>query len=321
MKRRAVGFLVLKRALAAVVVMAFVSIAIFGLLYIAPGSPVQTLIGSRPASPKLVAHLEAEYHLNEPFLTQYWEWVKGAVHFDFGNSVRTAQPVSSLIEQSAPITLFLGIYAFLLTMVGGIAAGILAALRHRSMVDRSIVGLSVAGVSTPAFASGFLLLYVFSIQLGWFPTLGAGEGFWDRLVHLTLPAVALALTGCALVVKLTRASMVTALEQDYVTFARARGLPQRRVVGGYAFRNALVPVVSGAGLILAYVLTGAMLVEVTFIIPGLGSVLIEAVTAKDIPVVQAIALVFAAVIVLVNLLVDIAYILVDPRIRIEGGTA
>jgi peptide/nickel transport system permease protein len=314
--RRTVAILIAKRLIAAVAIMLFVSFAIFTLLYIAPGSPEQTLIGSRPATPELREHLRQEFHLDEPFLVQYWEWLKGAAQLDFGTSVRTSVPVDETIRQAAPITLFLGLYAFLLTMFAGVSGGIAAALRHRTAVDRGIVGFSVAGVSTPAFASGFLLMYVFSILLGWLPTVGAGEGFWDRVTHLTLPAIALALTGAALVVKLTRAAMVNALEQDYVAFARARGLSQGRVMGAYALRNALVPIVSGGGLILAYVLTGAVLVEVTFIVPGLGGLLVEAVTLKDVQVVQAIALLFAGTIVLVNLLVDVLYLFVDPRIRI-----
>jgi peptide/nickel transport system permease protein len=316
MTARLLVVMIAKRLVAAFAIMLLISFAIFTLLYIAPGSAEQALIGHRPATPKLIAHLREEYHLNESFLAQYWYFLKGALRLDFGTSVRTGVPVGEMIRDATPITLFLGIYAFLLTMVAGVIAGIGAALRHRTFLDRGIVGLSVVGVSTPAFASGFVLMYVFSIQLGWLPTIGAGEGFSEHLSHLTLPAIALALSGAALVVKLTRAAMVNALEQDYVTFARARGLSQRRVIFAYALRNALVPVVSGGGLILAYVITGAVLVEVTFIVPGLGSLLIESVSTKDVPVVQAIALLFAAVIVFVNLLVDILYVFIDPRIRI-----
>jgi peptide/nickel transport system permease protein len=315
---RQLATLVAKRLVAAVVILFAVSFAIFTLLYIAPGSPEQTLIGLRPATPQLIAHVRAEFHLDDPFLVQYWEYLKGVLSGGFGTSVRTGAPVGEMVTAALPASLFLGVYAFVLTILFGVVAGIVAALRHRSALDRGIVGLSVIGVSTPAFASGFLLMFVFSIQLGWLPTIGAGEGFSDRLSHLTLPAIALAISGGALVVKLTRAAMVNALDQDFVTFARARGLSQRRVVVGYALRNALVPVVSGGGLILAYVLTGAVLVEVTFIIPGLGNLLIESVAAKDVPTVQAVALLFAGVIVLVNLLVDILFVLIDPRIRLGG---
>jgi peptide/nickel transport system permease protein len=318
---RLLATMVAKRMAVAVAILLVVSFSIFTLLYLAPGSAEQTLIGPRPATPELVAALRAEFHLDDPFLVQYWHYLEGLLHFDFGMSVRTGQPVAEMIDQAAPITIFLGVYAFLLTVIFGVVLGIVAALRHRTTLDRSVVGLSVIGISAPAFASGFLLMYLFSVELGWFPTVGAGEGFWDRLDHLTLPAVALAISGCALVVKLTRAAMVNALEQDYVTFARARGLAQRRVVIAYALRNALVPVVSGAGTILVYVLTGAVLVEVTFIVPGLGSLLIESVGSEDVPAVQAIALLFSLVIIVVMLVVDILYVLIDPRIRVGGRRA
>jgi peptide/nickel transport system permease protein len=301
-----------------VAILLFISFATFSLLYIAPGSPVQTLLGGHAATPKLVASLEAKYHLNEPFFKQYWEYLKGLLHFDFGTSSHSGAPVADLLQQAFPITLFLGVYAFLITIISGVIAGMAASLRHRTRVDRGIVALSVVGVSMPAFASGFFLMYVFSIQLGVFPAIGAGEGFTGHLSHLTLPAIALAIGGCALVVKLTRAAMVNSLEQDYVTFARARGLRNGHVIRMYALRNALIPIISGGGLVLAYVLTGAVLVEVTFVIPGLGSMLVEAVAAKDVPVVQAVALIFAFVIVAVNLVVDLLYLAVDPRIHLEA---
>jgi peptide/nickel transport system permease protein len=178
-----------------------------------------------------------------------------------------------------------------------------------------VVGLSVVGVSAPAFATGIFLLYVFAVVLGWFPVFGQGSGFADRVWHLTLPAIALALTGMALVLRLTRAGMIGALEQDYVAFARARGLPAREVIVSYAFRNALVPVVTAGGLILGIMLTGAVLVEVTFALPGLGSLLVTSVSFGDVPMVQGLAMLTAIVIVLVNLLTDVLYLFVDPRIR------
>lgn len=310
-----------KRMAIAVVILIAVSFATFTLLYLAPGSAEQTLIGPRPATPQLIASLRAQFHLDQPFLVQYLDYVKGVFHLDFGTSVRTGEPVGAMLRQAAPVTLFLAIYAFVLTILVGVALGVFAALRSRTAVDRGIVGLSVVGISAPAFASGFLLMYVFAVVLGWFPAVGGGEGFSDRLTHMTLPAIALAISGSALVVKLTRASVVTALEQDYITFARARGLSQRRVVLAYAVRNALIPIVTASGAILAYMLTGTVLVEVTFGIPGLGSLMIDSVNAKDVPVVQAIAMLFAIAIVSVNLLVDLCFVAVDPRIRLGGRTA
>jgi len=319
--RRQVAALIAKRLVFAVLVMIAVSFATFSLLYLAPGSAEQALIGPRPSTPELIATLRAQFHLDDPFLVQYWHYLNGVLHGDFGSSIRTAQPVGEMLSQAAPVSLFLGIYAFILTIVVGVTLGIVAALRHRTAFDRGVVGLSVVGVSAPAFASGFLLMYVFAVELGWFPAVGAGEGFADRLSHLTLPAVALAISCSALVVKITRASVVTALEQDYVTFARARGLSQRRVVLAYALRNALVPIIAAGGMIFTGLLVGAVLVEVTFGVAGFGSLMIDAVDAKDVPTVQGVALVFSFVIVMVNLVVDLCYLAVDPRIRMQGRIA
>lgn len=321
MRLRLIGVLVARRMAIALAILIVVSFATFSLLYLAPGSAVQALIGPHPATPQLIASLRKEFHLDQPFLVQYLDYVKGIFHLDFGTSVRTGEPVGAMLRQAAPVTVFLALYAFVLTIVVGVALGVFAALRNRTAVDRGIVGLSVVGISAPAFASGFLLMYVFAVVLGWFPAVGAGEGFSDRLTHLTLPAIALAISGAAFVVKLTRAAVVTALEQDYITFARARGLSQRRVVLAYALRNALIPIITASGAILAGLLTGTVLVEVTFGISGLGSLLIDSVNAKDVPVVQAVAVLFAIVIVMVNLLVDVCFIAVDPRIQLGRSGA
>jgi peptide/nickel transport system permease protein len=169
-------------------------------------------------------------------------------------------------------------------------------------------------VSAPAFATGILLLYVFAVELGWFPVFGEGSGVVGRLHHLALPALALALTGMGLVLKLTRTAVISSLDQDYVTFARARGISSRRVLTAYALRNALVPIITAAGLLLAYMLAGTVLIEVTFALPGLGSLLVDSVRTLDVPMVQALAILIATLVVVVNLVADIVYVAVDPRI-------
>jgi peptide/nickel transport system permease protein len=310
-----------RRLLAMVGVLLIISFGVFALLYLAPGSVEQILIGTKPTTPQTLRALRAQYHLNDPFLTQYWLWLKQAVQLHFGTSVRTSEDVLSGIGKRTGVTLFLGAYAFVITMLVGVPLGVLSALKKRSFLDRSIVAVSVIGVSAPAFVTGIFLLYVFAVRAGWFPVYGQGSGFGDRLWHLTLPAIALALTAMALVLKLTRAAMITALDQDYIGFARARGVPARRVLTSYALRNALVPVVTAAGLVLGYMLTGAVLVEVTFAISGLGSLLVDSVNFKDVPMVQGVALVVAFVIVVVNLLTDILYMLIDPRVRFEEGAS
>jgi peptide/nickel transport system permease protein len=319
--RRSLALYVGRRLIALVLLVVVISFVVFSLLYLAPGSPEQILLGARPSTPETVAAIRAEYHLDDPFLVQYWDWFRDALRFDFGRSIRTNEPVVDGIRERFWLTLQLGGLAFLITMLLGVPLGVLAALRRRTATDRGIVALSVVGVSAPAFATGILLLYVFAVRLGWFPVFGEGSGVIDRLQHLALPAIALALTGMGLVLKLTRTAVIGSLEQDYVTFARARGIPRRRVLRAYALRNGLVPIVTAAGLLLAYMLAGTVLVEVTFALPGLGSLLVESVRTLDIPMVQALTILIATIVVLVNLLADLVYVAIDPRISFEKAKA
>ena len=315
MRRSAIASFVLRRVAALAAVLLLISMVVFSLLYLAPGSRSNCSSARREANPASVAAIRHEYHLDQPFLTRYWDWLTGAVHLDFGQSITTNEPVMSAIEPRLWLSAQLAGFAFAIAIVLGVALGISAATRHRSGLDRSVVGLSVVGVSAPAFATGVLLLYVFAVRLGWFPVFGQGSGFGGRISHLTLPAVALGLTAMGLILRLTRAGVISALEQDYVAFARARGVSPRRVLTAYVLRNSLVPIITGAGLILAYLLAGAVLVEVTFALPGIGSLLVDSINAKDIPVVQALAMLIALVVVLINLVVDLLYVAVDPRIR------
>lgn len=313
---RYLAMFAVRRLVALIVLLGIISFGIFSLLYFAPGNVVQTLLGDHPATPQLIRQLRDEYHLNDSFLQQYWIWARGALHGNFGRSALSQEPVSSIISERAPVTAFLGCYAFLIAMVSGVGLGILAAVRKRTVVDRTIVGASVMAVSLPVFVSGVALLYLFTAVVPWFPAYGPGSGFSDRLVHMTLPAFALGITGSALVIKLTRAPMIAALEQDHVAFARARGLSRWRVLVHYALRNALVPIVTAAGIVLGFMLTGAVLVEVTFALPGIGSLLTDSVNGKDVPVIQGLAMVIAATIITINFLTDVAYLFVDPRIRL-----
>ena len=314
-------FYIARRLVATVLLLLLISFGVFALLYAAPGSVEQVLLGTRPSNPQTLQAIREEYNLDEPFLTQYWDWLRGAVTLDFGRSIRTSEPVLQGIRDRMGLTLFLGIFGFLIALVSGVLLGVLAAVRKRGFLDRGVVAVSVIGVSAPAFATGIFLLYIFAVELGWFPAFGQGEGFTDRVWHLTLPAIALALTAMALILKLTRAAMINALDQDYVAFARARGIPSRHVLFTYAFRNALVPVITAAGLILGYMLTGAVLVEVTFALPGVGSLLVDSVNFKDVPMVQGVTMAIAFVIIMVNLLTDILYLFIDPRIRFSRVAA
>lgn len=315
MSSRDLLFFIGRRLIAVAGLLSVISIAVFSLLHLAPGSAENALLGGRVASEQTRADIRDRYNLDEPFLAQYATWAMDAATLDFGQSIRTGEPVLTAIKDRSQLSILLGAYGFVIAIVMGVGLGLRAAVRNRKGADRAIVSISVVGASAPAFVTGVFLIYVFAVKLGWFPAFGQGEGFADRLWHLTLPALTLAFGGAGLLIRFTRAGMVTALDQDYVTFARARGVPERRVLLRYAFRNALIPVVTAATLLLAFMLTGSVLIEVTFALPGLGALLVDSVAFKDVPMVQGLSLLLAAVIILTNLLTDILYLFVDPRIR------
>jgi peptide/nickel transport system permease protein len=306
---------VLRRLLVAIPLLLLISLGVFALVNLAPGDPARSLLGSRQSSPETLAAIREQYHLDDPFVVQYLIWLRQVFVWDLGRSIQGSELVTTMILQRLPLTIFLGLYGSLVALGLGIPLGILAAYRHGSEVDRGVVTLGVIGVSAPAFATGIFLLYVFGVYLGWFPIFGQGEGPLDQVWHLTLPAIALGFTVMGLVIKITRASMIEELQKDYVAFARARGLTNRRIMTSYVLRNALIPVVTAAGLIVVGLLTGAVLVEVTFGLPGLGSLLVTSVTQRDLPVIQGIVLILAIFIVLMHIGIDVLYTLIDPRIR------
>lgn len=306
---------VLRRLLVAIPLLLVISLGVFALVNLAPGDPARSLLGSRQASPETLAAIREQYHLDEPFVVQYLIWLRQVFVWDLGRSIQGSELVTTMIWQRLPLTILLGLYGSVVALGLGIPLGVLAAFRHGSELDRGVVTLGVIGVSAPAFATGIFLLYVFGVYLGWFPIFGQGEGLLDKVWHLTLPAIALGFTVMGLVIKITRASMIEELQKDYVAFARARGLAGRRITTSYVLRNALIPVVTAAGLIVVGLLTGAVLVEVTFGLPGLGSLLVTSVSNRDLPVIQGIVLILAIFIVLMHIGIDVLYTLIDPRIR------
>ncbi len=307
-----VRFLVRRLAASAAVVLV-VSFGIFGLLYLAPGSIVHTLLGTRPVSPATVAAIRAQYHLNDPFFVQYLRWLGGVLHGNLGTSIESGGPVWPDIRSSFPLTLEVAVLGSVIAVAVGVPLGAWAAVRRGGRTDRIISAASVGALSAPPFAVGILLLLVFAVELAWFPAYGTGGGFFSTLWHLALPAVALGVGGVGLVLRFTRAAVLRELDQDYVFFAQARGLRRGQVIS-YALRNSLVPILTAGGLILTSTLAGTVMVEVTFALPGVGNLLVESVTFKDVPVVQAVALLLTIAITLINLLVDVAYAVVDPRI-------
>ncbi|WP_144876210.1 ABC transporter permease [Microbacterium sp. 1.5R] len=305
-----------RRVLTVLVLLLFISFVVFSLLYLAPGSAVDILLGNQPRTPETVAALEAKYHLDQPFLTQYWIWLEGALRFDFGESIQSTLPVADEIISRFPVTIFLALFAFVLEMTFGITIGVITALRQQSALDRGLVTMTVVGVSTPAFVSGIFVLFIFSITLGWFPAFGAGEPeFFDRLWHLALPALSLAIVGSAFIVKHTRAAVIAVVDQDFVAFARARGLTRSEVLFRYILRNAMIPILGVTAMTLVYLLIGAVFVEVTYSVSGLGQLIVQAANAQDMPMIQGTALVIATIVMGFTLLADLAYMAADPRIR------
>ncbi|MCB0997896.1 MAG: ABC transporter permease [Acidimicrobiales bacterium] len=315
--RGTLGRFVMVRLAATVVLLLALSFVVFALLYLAPGDPARNLLGPRNPSPELLAAIRAEYHLDDPFVTQYVRWIGDVVRGDLGTSIRSEIAVTSLLADRVVLTAELAIMAFVITLVVAVPLGVRAAWRAGSVFDRTVSLASIVGVGAPSYAVGLLLLYLLGVRFQLFPVYGIGDGGLDQLWHLVLPAVTLAIGIGALVFKLTRTAVLGELEQDYVAFARARGLSEgavRRLV----LRNALIPVVTSGGLVFAFLFGGTILVEVTFALPGIGGLLAGSVTFKDIPVVQAITLLTATVIALTALAVDIVTYTIDPRVRARG---
>jgi peptide/nickel transport system permease protein len=315
MIRSGIARLILMRLAVAMPLLLVISFGIFSLVHLAPADPVRALLGTRPSDPETLANLRERYHLDDPFIVQYGKWLGQVVQGDLGRSINGNRLVLSTIKERASVTLYLCLVSTVIVLVAGILLGMLAAFKRGGRLDRFVVMFGVFGISSPAFVTGIFLLYVFGVVLGWFPTFGAGRGFLDRFWHLTLPSVALALSIMAIVVKITRTSMIEVMDRDYVTFARARGMSMTRITFAYILRNALIPVVTAGGIIVIGFLANAIYVEVTFAIPGLGSLIVDAVQKRDIPLIQGTTLVFAAFVVGINLLVDVIYTMIDPRIR------
>ncbi|WP_432082820.1 ABC transporter permease [Streptomyces sp. WAC 04229] len=291
------------------------SFVVFGAMYLAPGSPANFLLSGRSASPQALAAIKAQYHLDDPFFVRYVSWLGDLVQGDFGRSITYRTDVSRLLADRLPTTLLLVAMALVVVAVTGLALGWIAAVRGGGVDATILVGTTLA-VGTPSFVAAVLLQGLFAVQLGWFPSSGAGDGFGDRLRHLTLPAIALALYLIGMLARVTRSTMLEALDSEHVTVARSRGVPERQVVRRHVFRNSLGTVLTTGGLIFSTLLICTVLVETAFSIGGVGQLLELSTTTKDFPTVQAISLIIVALFMTVNLIVDLLLPLVDPRITL-----
>jgi ABC-type dipeptide/oligopeptide/nickel transport system permease component len=299
-----------ERALQTVPVLVGISIVTFLMLHLVPGDPVLLFAGDKPMSEAQAAMIRHELGLDRPLAVQYEEYAGRLLRGDLGRALRSQRPVVDSILEVLPATVQLTLAALAIATAIGLALGVAAALAHRTWLDTAAMGIAILGVSMPVFYSSLLLLLFFSFTLGWLPA--TGEGGLD---HLILPATALALVSSAVLARLVRSGMLGVLRQDYIVTARAKGLSRALVVRRHALRNALIPVITMLGLQLGALLGGAVVTETIFSRPGLGRLAVDAILNRDFPLVQGTVLVAAVVYVLVNLLVDIAYAAVDPRIH------
>ncbi|MCX4984734.1 ABC transporter permease [Streptomyces sp. NBC_00572] len=298
------------------------SFVVFGAMYLAPGSPASFLLSGRSASPEALAAINAQYHLDEPFLVRYLTWLGDMVQGDFGRSITYRTDVSRLLADRLPTSLLLIAMALVVVVVIGLVLGWVSAVRGGA-TDSAVLVTTTFAVGTPSFVAAVLLQALFAVKLGWFPSGGAGEGFLDKLWHLTLPSIALALYLIGMLARVTRSAMLEALDSEHVTVARSRGVPERQVIRRHVFRNSLGTVLTTGGLIVSTLLVCTILVETAFSIGGIGQLLELSTTTKDFPTVQAISLIIVALFMIVNLIVDLVLPLVDPRITLgsKGSSA
>ena len=307
----------LKRLAQIVPTLVFVSMLIFGLQQLLPGDPAKILAGEEQ-DPTVIAHLREKLHLDEPLPLRYAYWVGGVLKGDLGESVRTQQPVLELVVQKLPVTIQLALMAFAIALAIGIPAGIVSAVGRGTWWDSLANGFALWGISTPNFWLGILLILLFSVQLGWLPASGYVSPFEDLRANLSamiMPAFVLGNAIAAVLMRHTRSAMLQVLSADYVRTARAKGLRERVVVLRHGLRNALVPIITLGALEFGTLLSGAVLTEQVFSIPGFGKLIVDAVFNRDYAVVQGVVLFTATAYIVLNLLADLAYFVVNPRLR------
>ena len=307
----------IRRVLSTIPVMAVVALFVFSLLYIAPGDPAAIIAGDQ-ASPADVERIRAGLGLDRPFLIRFGTWLWDVLRGDLGQSIFTNLPVTRMIQQRLEPTISLMILTLILSISIAVPMGVLAAWNHGTWIDRIIMIFAVFGFSVPVFVVGYLLAYVFALELDWFPVQGytpLARGIGPWLSNLVLPAVALGGVYIALIARITRATMLEVLSQDYVRTAKAKGVGSRTILFLHALKNAAVPIVTVIGIGVALLIGGAVVTESVFAIPGLGRLVVDAILRRDYPVIQGVVLLFSFTYVLVNLGVDLLYTLFDPRIR------
>ncbi|AYG63041.1 ABC transporter permease [Rhizobium jaguaris] len=308
---------ILRRLAIAIPTLLLVSILVFGLLKLLPGDPAIALAGE-DRDPAVIEFLRHKYMLDQPLYTQYVHWLWGILQGDFGLSIRTKLPIGEMILEKLPVTIQLSVMAMILALVIGIPAGVIAALKRGTPVDYGVSILGLAGLSVPSFWLGIMLILAFAVKLGWLPSggyVGLFDSPLDNLRYMLMPSIVLGTAAAAIVMRHTRSSMLQTLRQDYVRTARAKGLKERIVVIRHVLRNGLIPVVTVSSLHFGELLSGAVLTEQVFGIPGFGKMVVDGVFGRDYAVVQAVVLCSSAMFLLLNLFADIAYVILSPRLR------
>jgi peptide/nickel transport system permease protein len=308
---------IVRRLLATIPVMGVVAIFVFSLLYIAPGDPAAVIAGDL-ATVDDIARIHAQLGLDEPFFLRFGHWLWGVLHGDLGTSIFTNLPVTQLIAQRLEPTVALTLTTLVVTIAFAVPLGVIAAWKAGTWIDRSVMVVAVLGFSLPSFVLAYVLILIFSVEFDLLPVQGyvsIRDGFVPFIEHLILPSIALGLIYGALVARITRASMLDVLSQDYIRTAQAKGLANNDVLIGHALKNAAVPIATVIGIGLALLISGVIVTETVFAIPGIGRLTVDAILRRDYPIIQGVILLFSAAYVLVNLAVDISYTLLDPRVR------
>lgn len=308
---------ILRRLILMIPVLLIVGTVVFTLVHLTPGDPAAVILGPE-ASGEQVEELRDRLGLNDPFYEQYLRWLAGVVRLDFGESLFIGEPVTQALIDRAQPTLTLTFYALALQIIIGIPAGLMAAVRHNSILDRAIMMFSISGAAMPNFFLGILLILIFAVRMGWLPSgryVPLTDDPLEHFRHMLLPAFALGISAAGLLARLVRSTMLDVLHEDYVRTAMAKGLPDRLVIVRHALRNALIPAITVIGLSVGGLLGGAVVTETVFTLPGMGRLIVQSVGRRDYPVIQGGVMVIAAVYVLINLLVDLLYVYLDPRVR------
>jgi peptide/nickel transport system permease protein len=310
---------IIRRLLQTVLVLFILTFFVFGLLQLVPGDPVLAMLGD-DADAELIAHLRHELWLDRPFIVQYGHWLGNALQGDLGDSITYQMSVVEIIAHRLPITLHLSIFAVIISTIVGISSGIIAATRRGDALDQSVCLLSNLGVAVPHFWLAILCIYLFALKLGWLPLQGYTspfEDFWQNAQEIVMPVFLLAISSIALKARQTRSSMLEVIRQDYIRTARAKGVRERAVILKHALKNALIPIVTLIGMQFRFMIGGSVIIETVFNIPGMGRLLVNASLNKDFLVVQGGVLLMGVVVCLANLIVDISYGWLDPRIRYQ----